>query len=121
MCLMMFDDKRFCGSHGEGDIFIRQTLPDTVVEDDYNDEEMDVDELERRMWREKMRLKRLKEQTNSREGIDAAKERQFQEHARMKKMSRAQEHAMRKKMSRAQDGVFKYKPKLKKKFVILQY
>ncbi|KAF5442887.1 hypothetical protein F2P56_035499 [Juglans regia] len=32
------------------------------MEDDYTDEKEDVDELERRMWRDKMRLKRLKEQ-----------------------------------------------------------
>ncbi|KAI5433522.1 hypothetical protein KIW84_020708 [Lathyrus oleraceus] len=110
MCLMMFDDTRFCGT-------LRQTVPDTVVDDDYSDEEIDIDELERRMWRDKMRLKRLREQTKAKEGSDAAKERQFQEQARMKKMARAQEQARVKKMY----GIFKYKPTLKKKFVILQY
>ncbi|KAL2973327.1 hypothetical protein AAZX31_14G039800 [Glycine max] len=52
------------------------------------------------MWRDKMRLKRLKEQTKSKEGTDAAKQRQSQEQAR------------RKKMSRAQDGILKYMLKM---------
>jgi ethylene-insensitive protein 3 len=52
------------------------------------------------MWRDKMRLKRLKEQTKSKEGIDIAKQRQSQEQAR------------RKKMSRAQDGILKYMLKM---------
>ncbi|KAJ1432126.1 Ethylene insensitive 3 [Sesbania bispinosa] len=47
-----------------------------------------------------MRLKRLKEQTKAKEGIDAAKQRQSQEQAR------------RKKMSRAQDGILKYMLKM---------
>ncbi|AET00045.1 putative transcription factor EIL family [Medicago truncatula] len=106
--MMMFEDMGFCGdldvfcgTLGEGDISsVRQTEPDSVVEDDYSDEEMDVDELERRMWRDKMRLKRLKEQTKAKEGIDAAKARQSQEQAR------------RKKMSRAQDGILKYMLKM---------
>ncbi|KAL0288604.1 UNVERIFIED_CONTAM: protein ETHYLENE INSENSITIVE 3 [Sesamum calycinum] len=45
--------------------------PEPVVEDDYSDEEIDVDELERRMWRDKMRLKRLKEMNKGKEGVDA--------------------------------------------------
>ncbi|XP_027346272.1 protein ETHYLENE INSENSITIVE 3-like isoform X2 [Abrus precatorius] len=47
-----------------------------------------------------MRLKRLKEQSKSKEGIDAVKQRQSQEQAR------------RKKMSRAQDGILKYMLKM---------
>uniref|UniRef100_M4E573 Ethylene insensitive 3-like DNA-binding domain-containing protein n=1 Tax=Brassica campestris TaxID=3711 RepID=M4E573_BRACM len=79
--------------------------PDSIVEDDYtDDDEIDVDELERRMWRDKMRLKRLKEQDNksSKQGVDydSAKQRQSQEQAR------------RKKMSRAQDGILKYMLKM---------
>uniref|UniRef100_A0A1J3EHA0 ETHYLENE INSENSITIVE 3-like 1 protein n=1 Tax=Noccaea caerulescens TaxID=107243 RepID=A0A1J3EHA0_NOCCA len=73
-----------------------------LVEDDYTDDEIEVDELERRMWRDKMRLKRLKEQQSkcSKEGVDASKQRQSQEQAR------------RKKMSRAQDGILKYMLKM---------
>lgn len=73
---------------------------ETTVEDDYSDEEIDVDELEKRMWRDKIRLKRLKEQSKGKEGIDMAKQRQSQEQAR------------RKKMSRAQDGILKYMLKM---------
>ncbi|KAL2557332.1 Protein ETHYLENE INSENSITIVE 3 [Forsythia ovata] len=71
-----------------------------VVEDDYTDEEINVDELERRMWRDKMRLKRLKEMNKGKEGINSAKKQQYQEQAR------------RKKMSRAQDGILKYMLKM---------
>ncbi|KAK7401134.1 hypothetical protein VNO78_12451 [Psophocarpus tetragonolobus] len=105
--MMMFEDMGFCGDLdmycaplGEGDITVRQTEPEVIVEDDYSDEEIDVDELERRMWRDKMRLKRLKEQSKAKEGIDAVKQRQSQEQAR------------RKKMSRAQDGILKYMLKM---------
>ncbi|KAK9691592.1 hypothetical protein RND81_09G206500 [Saponaria officinalis] len=71
-------------------------------EEDYSDDDVDVDELERRMWRDKMLLKRLKEQSKDkcREGPDSAKKRQSQEQAR------------RKKMSRAQDGILKYMLKM---------
>ncbi|KAL3829841.1 hypothetical protein ACJIZ3_018643 [Penstemon smallii] len=75
--------------------------PTVHVEEDYSDEELDADELERRMWRDRMRLKRLKEQKKSKDGIDdSAKQRQSQEQAR------------RKKMSRAQDGILKYMLKM---------
>nr|GME04134.1 ETHYLENE INSENSITIVE 3-like 1 protein [Ipomoea batatas] len=49
--------------------------------DDYSDDEMDVEELERRIWRDKMKLKRLKEMNNSKEG-DGSQQRQSQEQAR---------------------------------------
>ncbi|KAJ6989118.1 hypothetical protein NC653_021870 [Populus alba x Populus x berolinensis] len=61
---------------------------------------MDVDELERRMWRDRMLLRRLKEQGKNTEVVDNAKQRQSQEQAR------------RKKMSRAQDGILKYMLKM---------
>ncbi|PSR95427.1 Protein ETHYLENE INSENSITIVE like [Actinidia chinensis var. chinensis] len=105
--MIMFDEMGFCGDLdffsaplGEGDMAAPQTEPEVVVDDDYSDEEIDVDELERRMWRDKMRLKRLKEMNKGKECIDAAKQRQSQEQAR------------RKKMSRAQDGILKYMLKM---------
>ncbi|CAK7329174.1 unnamed protein product [Dovyalis caffra] len=105
--MSMFDEMGFCGDMDffcaplvEGDVAAPQTEQEATVEDDYSDEDIDVDELERRMWRDKMRLKRLKEQTKSKEGIDIAKQRQSQEQAR------------RKKMSRAQDGILKYMLKM---------
>ncbi|KAG6423168.1 hypothetical protein SASPL_113556 [Salvia splendens] len=71
------------------------------VDVDYSDEEMDVDELEKRMWRDRMLMKRLKEQKKSKDRTDdGAKQRQSQEQAR------------RKKMSRAQDGILKYMLKM---------
>ncbi|XWS74253.1 hypothetical protein CRYUN_Cryun02cG0199600 [Craigia yunnanensis] len=105
--MMMFDDMGICGDMdffsaplGGKDVVTSQTEPEATLEDDYTDEEIDVDELERRMWRDKMRLKRLKEQNKGKEGIDIAKQRQSQEQAR------------RKKMSRAQDGILKYMLKM---------
>ncbi|CAN1251467.1 Protein ETHYLENE INSENSITIVE 3 [Linum perenne] len=106
---MMFEDMAFCGdmdffsapSLVGGEVDPVSAQPEPTMEDDYSDEEeIDVDELERRMWRDKMRLKKLKEQTKSKEGIDVAKQRQSQEQAR------------RKKMSRAQDGILKYMLKM---------
>ncbi|KAI3704278.1 hypothetical protein L1987_74494 [Smallanthus sonchifolius] len=72
---------------------------DAPIEEDYSDEEMDVDELERRMWRDRMLLRRLKDQTKGKD-VDNTKQRQSQEQAR------------RKKMSRAQDGILKYMLKM---------
>lgn len=104
---MMFDDMGLCcdmdfisAPLGEGDMAAPPPEPEATGEDDYTDEEIDVDELERRMWRDKMRLKRLKEQSKGKEGIDLVKQRQSQEQAR------------RKKMSRAQDGILKYMLKM---------
>ncbi|GFP97190.1 protein ethylene insensitive 3 [Phtheirospermum japonicum] len=108
---MMFDDMGFCGDF---DYFpsIPIKEPDTcpaqsaepesepAIDDDYTDDEIDEDELEKRMWRDKMRLKRLKEMNKGKQTLDDAKQRQSQEQAR------------RKKMSRAQDGILKYMLKM---------
>ncbi|XP_062171237.1 protein ETHYLENE INSENSITIVE 3-like [Alnus glutinosa] len=105
--MMMFDEMGLCcdmdfisAPLGEGDVAAPPPEAEATVEDDYTDEEIDVDELEKRMWRDKIRLKRLKEQSKGKEGIDMAKQRQSQEQAR------------RKKMSRAQDGILKYMLKM---------
>lgn len=74
--------------------------PAGVDDDDYSDDDMDVEELERRMWRDRMLLRRLKEKTKNKDVADSAKQRQSQEQAR------------RKKMSRAQDGILKYMLKM---------
>ncbi|RID70422.1 hypothetical protein BRARA_C02444 [Brassica rapa] len=107
--MMMFNEM---GMYGNMDLFSSTSLGETdvcpfpkdhpVVEDDYTDDEVDVDELERRMWRDKMRLKRLKEQQSKcKEGVDASKQQR-----------QSQEQARRKKMSRAQDGILKYMLKM---------
>ncbi|KAL0855586.1 hypothetical protein Bca101_060739 [Brassica carinata] len=95
-------------SLGELDFCPPPPLPPSqpeLAEDDYTDDEIDVDELERRMWRDKMRLKRLKElKDNNIKGVDAA--------AKQRQQSSSQEQARRKKMSRAQDGILKYMLKM---------
>ncbi|CAI0397298.1 unnamed protein product [Linum tenue] len=114
--MMMFEDLGFCSdidffssAHHTGgaaasstaeDLVAPQADPDPNADDDLSDDEIDVDELERRMWRDKMRLKKLREQSKTKEGVDVAKQRQSQEQAR------------RKKMSRAQDGILKYMLKM---------
>ncbi|XP_047321256.1 ETHYLENE INSENSITIVE 3-like 1 protein [Impatiens glandulifera] len=113
MMKMVYDEMGFCGDLDfftvppppmAEEMLTTQPEADPAVDDDYSDEEMDVDELERRVWRDKMRLKRLKEMNKGKEGMmmmmDSAKQRQSQEQAR------------RKKMSRAQDGILKYMLKM---------
>ncbi|KAE8680502.1 Protein ETHYLENE INSENSITIVE 3 [Hibiscus syriacus] len=112
---MTFDDMGICGDmdffsapFGEKDVAVAagamvtsHSEPEASMEDDYSDEDIDVDELERRMWRDKLRLKQLREQNKSKEGVvDVAKQRQSQEQAR------------KKKMSRAHDGILKYMLKM---------
>ncbi|XP_071740636.1 ETHYLENE INSENSITIVE 3-like 1 protein [Rutidosis leptorrhynchoides] len=87
------------GSNCEGEQPPPETEQEAPVDEDYSDEEMDVDELERRMWRDRMLLRRLKDQNKGKE-VNNAKQRQSQEQAR------------RKKMSRAQDGILKYMLKM---------
>nr|KYP32659.1 Protein ETHYLENE INSENSITIVE 3 [Cajanus cajan] len=106
--MMMFDEMgcndldMISAPLGEEDITARQTEPEAIVEDDFSDEEIGMDELEHRMWKDKLLHKRLKEQSKVKEGVDAVKQRQSQEQAR------------RKKMSRAQDGILKYMLKMMK-------
>ncbi|GLT50535.1 hypothetical protein SLA2020_240170 [Shorea laevis] len=101
----IFEEMGFCGNLDflpapPVEEMISEREPEATIEDDYTDDEMDVDELERRMWRDRMLLKRLKEQNKAKEGVDNAKQQQSQEQAR------------RKKMSRAQDGILKYMLKM---------
>ncbi|URE32954.1 protein ethylene insensitive [Musa troglodytarum] len=73
-----------------------------VCDEESDDEDVDIEELEHRLWRDRMRLKRLKEQSKSKnkEQGDPAKQRQ------------CHDQALRKKMSRAQDGILKYMLKM---------
>ncbi|MFS8002816.1 putative ethylene insensitive 3 [Helianthus anomalus] len=64
-----------------------ETEQDTLVEEDCSDEEMDIDKLERRMRRDRMLLRWLKDQSKGKY-VDNTKQRQSQEQARCKKMSR---------------------------------
>ena len=71
-------------------------------EEELSEEEIDVDELEKRMWRDRLRLKRMKEGQRPKEfGVE-----------RPRPHKQSQEQARRKKMSRAQDGILKYMLKM---------
>ncbi|KAL0455699.1 UNVERIFIED_CONTAM: protein ETHYLENE INSENSITIVE 3 [Sesamum latifolium] len=103
----IFEEMGFCGNldylaPASGEVeFPVQVEPMMKVDEDCSDEEMDVDELERRIWRDKMLLRRLKEQKKTKNEIDDST-----------KQRHSQEQARRKKMSRAQDGILKYMLKM---------
>lgn len=73
---------------------------DGLQDEDLSDDEIDVDELEKRMWRDRLRLKRLKDRQRLKGQGDRPRQQQSHEQAR------------RKKMSRAQDGILKYMLKM---------
>ncbi|CAM8968655.1 unnamed protein product [Rhodiola kirilowii] len=66
--MSMFEEMNFCGNldffsaHPAELLVSHEVEPEATVEEDYTDDEMDVDELERRMWRDRMLLRKLKEQ-----------------------------------------------------------
>lgn len=73
---------------------------EVMHDDGLSEDDIDVDELEKQMWKDRIRLRRIKEQRKGKYHSDTAKQRQSQEQAR------------RKKMSRAQDGILKYMLKM---------
>ncbi|XP_009364731.2 LOW QUALITY PROTEIN: ETHYLENE INSENSITIVE 3-like 3 protein [Pyrus x bretschneideri] len=75
---------------------------DNIAEKDVSDEEIEAEDLERRMWKDRIKLKRLKE----RQKLEA------QQAAEKQKPKQTTDQARRKKMSRAQDGILKYMLKL---------
>lgn len=75
-----------------------------LTENDVSDEEIEAEELERRMWKDKIRLKRIQERQQK-----LALQRAELEKSKPKNMS---DLALRKKMARAQDGILKYMLKL---------
>uniref|UniRef100_A0A1J3D4K7 ETHYLENE INSENSITIVE 3-like 3 protein n=1 Tax=Noccaea caerulescens TaxID=107243 RepID=A0A1J3D4K7_NOCCA len=75
---------------------------DNVAEIDVSDEEIEAEDLERRMWKDRVRLKRMKERQKG--GSQGTQTKEMP-----KKIS---DQAQRKKMSRAQDGILKYMLKL---------
>lgn len=76
---------------------------ESFPEDEDSEDDIDVDELERRMWRDRLKLKRLREQQIGTKAAD---------HGGAAKLRQSQEQARRKKMSRAQDGILKYMLKM---------
>ncbi|XP_028758076.1 ETHYLENE INSENSITIVE 3-like 1 protein [Neltuma alba] len=112
--MTIFNDKAFCDDDldmmaapfVEGSSSSLPTEPDMTMEEDdsSDDEELDVEELERRIWKSKLRLKRLRDQqgTATDHGLELARQRQ----------QHSEEQARRKKMARAQDGILKYMLKM---------
>ncbi|KAI3852128.1 hypothetical protein MKW98_020127 [Papaver atlanticum] len=74
----------------------------TIAEKDVSDEEIEPEELERRMWKDRVKLRRIKERAK----IAALQAAEKQKH------KQTSDQARRKKMSRAQDGILKYMLKL---------
>ncbi|XP_068663521.1 ETHYLENE INSENSITIVE 3-like 3 protein [Aristolochia californica] len=75
---------------------------ENMAENDVSDEDIEHEELERRMWKDRIKLRRLKE----RQKLEA------QQTADKLKPKHSSDQARRKKMSRAQDGILKYMLKL---------
>ncbi|KAG8057214.1 hypothetical protein GUJ93_ZPchr0002g26333 [Zizania palustris] len=75
-----------------------------LTENDVSDEEIEAEELARRMWKDRVRLKRIKERQHK-----LALQQAELDKLKPKPIS---DQAMRKKMSRAQDGILKYMLKL---------
>jgi ethylene-insensitive protein 3 len=77
---------------------------DGITENDVSDEEIEPEELARRMWKDRVRLRRIKERQQrlalAQAELDKSKPKQISD------------QAMRKKMSRAHDGILKYMLKL---------
>ncbi|KAM1055269.1 hypothetical protein ACFX2I_028798 [Malus domestica] len=73
-----------------------------IAEKDVSDEEIESEDLEMRMWKDRIKLKRLRE----RQKLEA------QQAAEKQKPKQTSDQARRKKMSRAQDGILKYMLKL---------
>ncbi|KAM7497256.1 hypothetical protein LguiA_021670 [Lonicera macranthoides] len=78
---------------------------DNIEEKDVSDEEIDPEDLKKRMWKDSIKLKRIQERKKKKlEAQQAAEKQNNNKHS--------VDHAQRKKMSRAQDGILKYMLKL---------
>uniref|UniRef100_A0A0E0AXG1 Ethylene insensitive 3-like DNA-binding domain-containing protein n=1 Tax=Oryza glumipatula TaxID=40148 RepID=A0A0E0AXG1_9ORYZ len=77
---------------------------ENLTENDVSDEEIDAEELARRMWKDKIKLKRIKERQQK-----LALQQAALEESKTKNMS---EQALRKKTARVQDGILRYMLKL---------
>jgi ethylene-insensitive protein 3 len=75
-----------------------------LTENDVSDEEIDAEELARRMWKDKIKLKRIQDRQQK-----LALQRAELEKSKPKNMS---DLALRKRMARAHDGILKYMLKL---------
>ncbi|KAG5250028.1 ETHYLENE INSENSITIVE 3 protein [Salix suchowensis] len=84
------------------DIEVDDIRCENIAEKDVSDEEIEAEALERRMWKDLVKLKRIKEKQKL-----AA-----QQAAEKQKPKQTTDQARRKKMARAQDGILKYMLKL---------
>lgn len=75
---------------------------ENLTENDVSDEEIEEEDLSKRMWKDKIKLKRIRE----RQKLAA------QQASQKPKSKQPSDQALRKKMSRAQDGILKYMLKL---------
>jgi ethylene-insensitive protein 3 len=94
---------------GEDDLVGHQAEAFTDPNGEVDTDDEDIEEIERRIWRDRMRLKRLKDQQQNKakdvnSGTGTGLTRQ--------QLRQSQEQARRKKMSRAQDGILKYMLKM---------
>lgn len=92
------------GLDDSSDIEVDEIRGQNIAEKDVSDEEIEAEDLKRRMWKDHIKLKRIKE----REKL-AAQEAAEKQKPKPKQISN---QAQRKKMSRAQDGILKYMLKL---------
>ncbi|KAJ4978360.1 hypothetical protein NE237_009140 [Protea cynaroides] len=84
------------------DIEVDDIRCDNLAEKDVSDEEIEAEELEKRMWKDSIKLKRIREKHKyaAQQAAEKSKPKQISDQAR------------RKKMARAQDGILKYMLKL---------
>ncbi|KAF3324408.1 ETHYLENE INSENSITIVE 3-like 3 protein [Carex littledalei] len=88
---------------GDDDFEVDGIRCDNLTENDVSDEEIEADELARRMWKDQVKFRRIKERKVT------AQQASLDKSSSKKPIS---DQALRKKMSRAQDGILKYMLKL---------
>ncbi|KAK9170076.1 hypothetical protein Syun_002216 [Stephania yunnanensis] len=90
------------GADFSSDLEVDDIRCDNLAEKDVSDEEIEADELEKRMWKDRIKMKRLREKQKLAAQLAADKP----------KLKQTTDQARRKKMARAQDGILKYMLKL---------
>ncbi|KAJ7542097.1 hypothetical protein O6H91_10G089800 [Diphasiastrum complanatum] len=99
------DDRRKGEDGGKLDfehgIFWGVKAGDAVGDEDFSDDEVNLHELEKKVWRDRLQLKRLKERLKTMDRSGSAP-----------KEKKSRDQAQRKQMARAQDGILKYMLKM---------
>ncbi|THG22981.1 hypothetical protein TEA_008403 [Camellia sinensis var. sinensis] len=91
------------GLGDSSDVEMDEIRCENIAEKDVSDEEIKAEDLEKRMWKDHIKLRRIKE----RQKLAALQAAEKQEPKKMRL-----DHARRKKMARAHDGILKYMLKL---------